>query len=190
MEARDESTRANRLRAHARQLRTHIDALAAKEYWSRLPGSPEFVVCFIPADSFLDAALREDPVLLEHAFARNVVLATPSTLVALLRTVGLTWRQQTMAENTAEIARLGRELYQRIGTLIGHYDKLGRSLDAAVLAFNGSVGALESRVLVSARRLADLAVVDGEPDGPLPGPEQLLASSRALTVHAKPGAVP
>ncbi|MCW2538487.1 MAG: recombination protein RmuC [Frankiales bacterium] len=190
MEARDESTRANRLRAHARQMRTHIDALSAKEYWARLAGSPEFVVCFVPADSFLDAALREDPTLLEHAFAHDVVLATPSTLVALLRTIGLTWRQQAMAENTAEIARLGRELYQRIGTLIGHYDKLGRSLDAAVLAFNGSVGALESRVLVSARRLADLAVVDGEPDGPLPGPEQLLASSRALTVHAKPGAVP
>ncbi|HEY0168097.1 MAG TPA: DNA recombination protein RmuC [Jatrophihabitans sp.] len=183
MEARDEFTRAARLKAHARQLRRHIDDLGAKAYWSRFSPSPEFVVCFVPADAFLDAALREDPALLEHAFSRNVILATPTTLVALLRTVGHTWRQQSLARNTAEVSQLGRELYQRLAGMGSHLDKLGRSLNAAVGSFNATVGALEGRVLVSARRLADLSVIDPAADGELLETEQILAVTRTLSAE-------
>lgn len=180
MEARDESSRNERLRAHARHLRSHVDALAAKAYWEAFSPAPEFVVCFVPADAFLDAALQQDPALLEHAFARNVVIATPSTLVALLRTVGYSWRQQALAKNTAEVSKLGRELYHRLSTMTGHLDKVGRSLSAAVTAYNAGVGTLESRVLVSARRLADLAVVDESRQTGLQPPEQILGTARSL----------
>ncbi|MDQ1744906.1 MAG: recombination protein RmuC, partial [Pseudonocardiales bacterium] len=183
MEARDEFTRSARLKAHARQLRRHVDDLGAKAYWNRFNPSPEFVVCFVPAEAFLDAALREDPALLEHAFARNVILATPTTLVALLRTVGYTWRQQSLARNTAEVSQLGRELYQRLAGMGSHLDKLGRSLNAAVGSFNSTVGTLEGRVLVSARRLAELSVIDPATDGQLPEPEQILAVTRTLTAE-------
>jgi DNA recombination protein RmuC len=164
MEARDEATRAARLKAHARHMREHIDSLAAKAYWERFTPAPEFVVCFVPADAFLDAALREDPSLLDHAFARNVVVATPSTLIALLRTVAYTWRQEALAANAAEVHKLGRELYQRLSTMGGHIDKLGKRLGDAVGAYNESVRSLDSRVMVTARKLVDLKVVEpGEP---------------------------
>jgi DNA recombination protein RmuC len=185
MEARDETVRAHRLKAHARQLRTHIDALGAKAYWDFFDPSPEFVVCFVPADAFLDAALREDPGLLEHAFGRNVVLATPTTLVALLRTIGYSWRQESLARNTAEVSKLGRELYQRLSTMSGHLDKLGRSLSTAVSSFNAGVGTLEGRVLVSARRLSDLSVIDTGVDGKLPAPDQILTTTRSVTADTE-----
>lgn len=190
MEARSEEVRAERLRAHARHLRAHIDSLGSKAYWQRFAPSPEFVVCFVPADAFLDAALREDPSLLEHAFARNVVIATPSTLVALLRTIGYTWRQEALARNAAEVSKLGRELYQRLATLGGHFDKLGRSLNASVAAFNGAVGTLEGRVLVSARRLSELSVVDKNTDGELPESGQILAVTRTVTADELTSRVP
>jgi DNA recombination protein RmuC len=179
MEATDEATRANRLRAHARHLRTHVDSLAAKRYWDAYP-SPEFVVCFVPADAFLDAALKEDPDLLEHAFARNVVLATPSTLVALLRTVGHTWRQEALARNAAEVSALGRELHQRLLGMTGQLDKLGRSLNAAVESFNRTVGTFEHRVLVSARRFTELGLARDRTDSDLAEPEQILATTRSV----------
>jgi DNA recombination protein RmuC len=160
MEARDEVTRSARLKAHARHLRDHIDSLGAKSYWEHFTPSPEFVVCFVPADAFLDAALREDPALLERAFEQNVVVATPSTLVALLRTVSYTWRQEALAANAAEVHRLGRELYQRLSTMGGHIDKLGRSINNAVENYNKTVSSLESRVFVTARKMIDLKVVD------------------------------
>lgn len=181
MEARDSATRTARLRAHARQLRSHIDDLGAKAYWQRFDPSPEFVVCFVPADAFLDAALREDPALLEHAFARNVILATPSTLVALLRTIGYTWRQHALAKNTAQVSQLGRELYQRLGRMGSHLEKLGRSLNTAVDGFNSTVGTLEGRVLVTARRLAELSVVDPQTEGDLPEPSRILSVTRTLS---------
>ena len=159
MQASDEATQTTRLRAHARHLRAHVDALAAKAYWEQFSPAPEFVVCFVPADAFLDAALREDASLLEHAFAHNVVLATPSTLVALLRTVAYTWRQHALAENVSAVHELGRELYQRLTTMTKHVDRLGRSLGGAVGAYNDAVGALERRVLTKARELRDLGVV-------------------------------
>ena len=181
MEARDPATRAARLKAHARHLRQHIDDLGGKAYWQLFEPAPEFVVCFVPADAFLDAALREDPALLEHAFARNVILATPTTLVALLRTVGYTWRQQALAENAAQVSELGRQLYRRLSTMGEHLDKLGRSLGGAVDSFNATVGSLEGRVLVTARRLADLSVVDTRTDGELGEPGQILTAVRTLS---------
>jgi DNA recombination protein RmuC len=177
MEARDEATRAARLKAHARHLRDHIDALAGKAYFEHFTPSPEFVVCFVPADAFLDAALREDPSLLERAFDQNVVVATPSTLVALLRTIAYTWRQEALAANAAEVHRLGRELYQRLSTMGGHIDKLGRSLTNAVGEYNKTVSSLESRVLVTARRMVDLAVV--EPGQPIEVPRQITETTRS-----------
>jgi DNA recombination protein RmuC len=177
MEAKDEVTRAARLKAHARHMRTHIDSLGGKAYWERFTPAPEFVVCFVPAEAFLDAALREDPTLLEHAFERNVVLATPTTLITLLRTVAYTWRQDALAANAAEVHQLGRELYQRLSTMGAHIDKLGRSLGGAVSAYNQTVSSLESRVLVTARRLTDLKVVD--PNETLDPPKQITESARS-----------
>ncbi|SDJ01066.1 DNA recombination protein RmuC [Frankineae bacterium MT45] len=180
MEARDEATRAARLKAHARHMRTHIDSLAAKAYWERFSPSPEFVVCFIPADAFLDAALREDPTLLEHAFSKNVILATPSTLIALLRTVAYTWRQDALATNAAEVHQLGRELYQRLSTMGSHVDKLGKSLGNAVAAYNSTVTSLESRVFVTARKLTELKV---ETTDSLKAPEQLTEATRTTQAN-------
>jgi DNA recombination protein RmuC len=177
MEAKDEGTRAARLKAHARHLRTHIDSLSDKSYYEHFTPSPEFVVCFVPADAFLDAALREDPSLQEHAFERNVVIATPSTLVALLRTIAYTWRQEALAANAAEVHKLGRELYQRLSTMGGHIDKLGRSLNNAVGSYNQTVSSLESRVLVSARKMIDLKVVD--PTEAIQAPAQVLEHARS-----------
>lgn len=177
MEAKDEATRAARLKAHARHLRDHIDALGAKAYFEHFTPCPEFVVCFVPADAFLDAALREDPTLLERAFDQNVVVATPSTLVALLRTIAYTWRQEALAANAAEVHRLGRELYQRLSTMGGHIDKLGRSLTNAVGDYNKTVTSLESRVLVTARKMVDLKVV--EPGDVVEAPKQVTDTTRS-----------
>jgi DNA recombination protein RmuC len=176
MEARDEATRAARLKAHARHLRTHIDSLAAKAYWERFDPTPEFVVCFVPADAFLNAALEQEPALLEHAFARNVVIATPSTLVALLRTVAYTWRQEALARNAQQVHRLARELYCRLATMGGHIEAVGRSLNTAVGKYNAAVSSLESRVLVTARRLNDMQVVTEE----LPAPRQVESLARSV----------
>ncbi|HEY8827123.1 MAG TPA: DNA recombination protein RmuC [Jatrophihabitantaceae bacterium] len=176
MEARDEATHDDRMKAHAKHLRAHIDSLSAKAYWERFSPTPEFVVCFVPADAFLDGALREEPTLLEYAFGKNVVLATPSTLVALLRTVAYSWRQEALAANAAEVHTLGRELYQRLSTMGGHIDKLGRSLGSAVSSYNQTVSSLESRVLVTARRMSDLKVV---------GPADLLDTPKQVTEAAR-----
>jgi DNA recombination protein RmuC len=174
MEARDEQGRDTYLDAHARHLRAHVDALAAKSYWAAFDATPEFVVLFVPADPFLDAALQRDPTLLEHAFGRDVVLATPATLVALLRTVAYTWRQEALARNAVAVHSLARELYGRLSTLGDHVGKLGNSLSGAVTAYNKAVGSLEARVLVSARRLAELGVSDDV----LPTPAQLELTAR------------
>lgn len=181
MHAPDEATRNAAMANHARQVRQHVDALAAKSYWERFAPTPEFVVCFLPADAFLDAALRHDRGLLEHAFARDVVLATPATLVALLRTVAYTWRQEALAANAAAIHELGRELYKRISTMGGHVERLGRSLGNAVTAYNEAVGSLERRVVSTARRMSELGVV--APGTELHEPQPLLdAVPRPLSV--------
>ena len=176
MEARDEPGRDRHLDAHARHLRAHVDGLAAKGYWAGFEQAPEFVVLFVPADPFLDAALQRDPALLEHAFARDVVLATPATLVALLRTVAYAWRQEALARNAVSVHRLARELYARLSTMGDHVTKLGGALGGAVTAYNKAVGSLEARVLVSARKLAELGVSDDE----LVAPAQLEVTPRHL----------
>jgi DNA recombination protein RmuC len=176
MDARDDSTRTARLRAHARHLREHVDRLAAKSYWERFETSPEFVVMFVPAEVFLNAALEQDPALLEHAFERNVVIATPSTLIALLRTVAYTWRQEALAANAAQIHRLGKELHGRLATMGGHVAKLGAQLDKTVKSYNLTVSSLESRVLVTARKLTELQVSDEE----LAAPEQVTEVPRQM----------
>lgn len=171
MEAQDDEQRSALMTDHARQLAAHVRALGDKAYWRALPCTPEFVVLFVPADAFLDAALQKRPDLLEDAFARNVVLATPSTLVALLRTVGYCWRSERLAENAQQVGDLAGELYARLGTLGGHVDKLGSALSRAVHSYNEAVGSLETRVLVSARKLADLQGVDEPLDRPRAVPE-------------------
>lgn len=165
----DEDAREHHLRRHAGQLRTHVDALGGKRYWRALPESPEFVVLFVPAESFLAAALDADPSLIEYAAERQVVLATPTTLIALLRTVAHGWSHEALADQAREIHRLGRELHERLTSMSGHLDQLGRSLNAAVGHYNQTVGSLESRVLVSARRLGDL-----------PAPRQVEAATRSV----------
>ncbi|MFG2037387.1 DNA recombination protein RmuC [Dactylosporangium sp. NPDC048998] len=176
LEAPDEQTRTARLTQHARHLRAHVDALSAKSYWSAFEPAPEFVVLFVPADTFLDAALQHDPALLEHAFARNVVLATPATLVALLRTIAYAWRQDSLTSNALAVHQTGRELYARLSTMGEHLSKVGTSLSTAVSSYNRAVGSLEARVLVSARKLADLGLSADD----LPPPPQVETTPRQL----------
>ncbi|WGW10647.1 DNA recombination protein RmuC [Saxibacter everestensis] len=164
------------LKAHAKNLRTHIDGLAAKEYWTAFTPTPELVLCFIPGESFLAAACSADPALLEHAMSKRVVLATPTTLLALLRTVALTWQQDSLSGSAKELYRVGRELYERLGTMGGHVEKLGGSLNRAVADYNRLVGTLESRVLVTARRMNDLDLTDRN----LPAPEPITAAARNI----------
>lgn len=165
----DADLQAHHLTRHARQLRTHVDALAAKAYWRALEHSPEFVVLFVPAESFLAAALESEPGLIEHAAERHVVLATPTTLIALLRTVAQGWSHEQLAEQAREVHRLGRELHERLATFGGHLDRLGRSLNSAVGTYNQAVGSLDARVLVTARRFRELGVTDA----PLEAPRQV-----------------
>jgi DNA recombination protein RmuC len=176
MDSGDATVQQRRLAAHARHLRAHVDSLAGKNYWTAFEPSPEFVVLFVPGDSFLQAALAADPALLDHAFERNVVIATPTTLIALLRTVAYTWRQEALARNAAQVQAMGRELYDRLATMGKHLAKLGRQLDGTVDAYNKTVGALESRVLVTARRFRELKVTEDE----LNVPEQVERTPRML----------
>ena len=161
-EADADEVREARLGAHARHLRDHVDQLAAKSYWSALSPAPEFVVLFIPGEAFLAPALEREPGLLEYAFGRKVHIATPTTLVTMLRTAQYAWQQAALSENARAVFDLGRELYDRLNGLGGHVDAVGKALTNAVLAYNRAVGSLESRVLVTARKLNQLGVTDAE----------------------------
>lgn len=172
----DDDVRERHLRRHAGQVRAHVDLLGSKQYWRSLDESPEFVVLFLPAESFLAAALDADGALIEYAAARQVVLATPTTLIALLRTVAHGWSHEALADQARDIHRLGRELHERLASMNGHLDQLGRSLNAAVGHYNQTVGSLESRVLVSARRFGDL-----------PAPRQVEVSARSAGGGATTG---
>jgi DNA recombination protein RmuC len=158
-ESEDEDERKACLKKHAGQLRTHVDQLAKKEYWKQFERSPEFVVAFVPGESLLAAASEADPGLQDHALGKGIVLATPNTLVAALKTIALSWRQETLAENAREVRQLGAELYDRLRTMTGHMQSLQRSLTSSVEAYNRAVGSFESRVLVSARKFPGLGVV-------------------------------
>jgi DNA recombination protein RmuC len=173
----DDADREARLDAHARHLRAHVDQLGAKAYWSALPETPEFVILFIPGEAFLAPALERDPGLLEHALARRVHIATPTTLVSMLRTAQYAWQQQALSENARAVFDLGRELYDRLSGMGRHLDRVGKSLTTAVGAYNQAVGSMESRVLVSARRLASLGIVAGD----LPAPALVDETARPLS---------
>ena len=162
---------------HAKALRAHVETLAAKEYWTAFQPTPELVICFVPGEAFLAAACSADPSLLEHAMGRRVVLATPTTLLALLRTVALTWQSEAVTGSARQLFELGRELYSRLAGLGEHAGRLGRDLHKVVEDYNALVGTLERRVLVTARRLHDLELTDSR----LPSPDSLDATVRPLT---------
>jgi DNA recombination protein RmuC len=176
-ECPDEESRTQRLQAHARRVRDHMDKLGSKAYWEQLEASPEMVVMFLPGETLFSAALQHDLTLIEHGLTQRVLLASPITLIALLTTVAHTWRQEALTENYREVASLGREFYDRLARFTEYFDDVRRKLDGAVQAYNQAAGSFESRVLVSARRLRELDVTTA-PE--LPGAEPIDTVPRVL----------
>lgn len=182
LEATDDATRLERLRDHARQVRSHITALSQRQYWDQFKAeeTPEFVVLFLPGDTFFNAALEQDPGLIEMGVEKRVILATPATLIALLHAVAYGWRQEKLTENAREISNLGRDLYKRIADMGSHLTRLGASLGQSVNAYNRTVGTLETRVLPAARRFKDLEASNGSLEiEPLSGLDQTVRGLQA-----------
>ena len=172
-EAPDDAQRAEALRRHAEQVRSRMDELSLKAYWTQFDRAPEFVVLFLPGEQFLGAALDQDPRLIEEGFARGVVLATPTTLIALLRAVAYGWRQEQMNTHAEEAGRLGKDLYERMAVLAEHVNDVGQALGKSVSAYNRAVGSLETRILPAARRFKELGV-SSDKDIPLLEPAELV----------------
>lgn len=182
MEAPSDEARNAALQDHARQVRTHISQLSKKEYFDQFSPTPEFVVLFVPGEVFFSAALMQDPTLIEFGAEKRVIPASPTTLIALLKAVSYGWRQEALAKNAQEMAELGRDLYERMGTLAQHWQKVGKHLDQAVGAFNQSVGSLEGRVLPTARRFRELGAVRSDKED-LPTMTPLTTETRPLTAQ-------
>lgn len=158
VEAQDDQTRQNELARHARRVRDRVKELSAKAYWQQFRNAPDFVVLFIPGDQFLSVALDQDRQLLEDALAAKVILATPTSFVALLRAIAFGWRQEALTENAERIRELGEDLYQRLGTFAEHLVKVGKSLDSSVAAYNKAVGSFDARILPSARKFTEMGI--------------------------------
>lgn len=177
LEAKTDAERAEFLRQHAAQVRVHIKHLGAKGYWEQFESAPEMVVMFLPNEAFFSAALANDPTLIEAGVAEKVIIASPTTLIALLRAVHYGWQQQDIATNAAEVSRLGKELYERLCTMAEHFEDVGTKLNGAVTAYNRTVSSLEARVLSTARKFPPLAV---QIKNELPQPEQVDQTAKQL----------
>lgn len=158
VDARDEHDRKDKLISHAKTVKKHIKELSDKQYWKHFSPSPEYVVLFLPAEAFFSAALQADPTLLEIGAKANIVIATPTTLIAILRAVAFSWKQENISKSAMEVTKLGSELYDRLNVMNNHWHKLGKNLSGAVDSYNQAVSSLESRVLVSARKLKEICV--------------------------------
>ena len=187
LEAPTDEGRQLSLKRHAQQLETHVRQLASKAYWAQFQTSPEFAVLFLPGDQFLSAALAERPEIMDNALKQAVIIATPSTLIALLKSVAYGWRQSAVAHNAAIIRDLGQELYRRLGNFTGHLGKVGQRLDAAIEAYNSAVGSLERQVLPQARRFTELGVTA---DTALPTLDPITQLARPTTSVAGDDAAP
>ena len=186
LEAPTDEERQQALKRHAQQVETRVRELASKNYWTQFERSPEFAVLFLPGDQFLSAALAERPELLETALGQSVIIATPSTLIALLKAVAYGWRQSAVAHNAALIRDLGQELYRRLGTFNGHLGRMGQRLGSAVEAYNAAVGSLERQVLPQARRFSELGVTADAPLAELEPIGQLVRNPGTPTVAEPP----
>jgi DNA recombination protein RmuC len=198
LEAADDDLRQQKLKDHARHVQGHIANLSKKSYWEQFQPGPDFVILFLPGETFYDAAREQDPSLIEAAVEQRVMIATPMSLITLLRAIALGWRQERLARNADEISALGKSLYERLSTLGDHLIKLGRNLDKAVESYNSSIGTIERNVLSTARKFRDLGAANGDQEIPEIAPlehttrmvqkEELLPSAAAARLAAEEGA--